>query len=923
MNGDRQRVAELAERVVEQCRTDPALAGRTAREALALAERSGDPESRALAWRALGNVCHVTDRNREALDHYRQAAEIFFALGLEVEGARTWSSQVMPLALLGECEQALAIGGQARAVFERHGEAARLARLEINCGNIYHRLDRFGEALASYDRALAGIDRQDDPEALAAILSNRATTLITLNRFREALECYEEARRFCAGRGMDMLVAQADYNIAYLYYLRGEYSRALEMLDQARARFAELDNAYHQALCDLDQSEICLELNQGPRAQSLAAKAGQRFRALGMGYEEAKSLANQAVASQMGGDLPRALDSFAQARALFAREKNQIWVRIVDLYRAVLHLRQGDLEEAARLARGLSAFFSQQGVPTKSVYARLVEAQVHMQAGRLRQSEACCRRAQEALETLEAPWLNFHCHAHFGRLGLAQDRRSAALEHYRLALEVLEQMRSHLHFDELRIAFLQDKLTAFENFVLLCLEEARQAQPERRAALEREAFQAIERAKARSLANILERAGAPRPGSHGPGLLESIRTLREELGVLYRRINLDEFAPRSYVHGEPAGLLRQIRESEQQLLQLVRQLPPEERFETLELQPPVALEEVQQALPPGAQLLEYYIAEGAVLACLVDAQGLRVFPSLTLCAQVERALRLWRFQMAKVAVPALRPFADRLADQARAHLQELHRMLIEPLEPWLSAGGHLVVAPHGFLHAAPFHAFYDGRRYLAERSTVSYAPSATLFRECLRRRPASPGESLILEVATAGMPYVVEEVERAERFLPAARVLRGAEAGLANLHRFGAQARFLHIAGHGLFRHDHPLFSAIQLGDGWMTLQDVYQLRLNSELVTLSGCATGVHQIMAGDELIGLVRGFLHAGAASLLVSLWDVSDEVTALLMGRFYRALREGCGRSLALQKAMTEVRGAHPHPCYWAPFVLVGQP
>ena len=923
MTGDIQRVAELAELVVEQCRSDPAQAERTAHEAMSLAERTGDPASRALAWRAMGNVCHVTDRNREALDHYRKAAEIFFSLGREVEGARTWSSEVMPLALLGEPERALEVAAEARVVFERHGETARQARLEINCGNIFHRLDRFAEALACYDRALSGINRQADPEALAAILSNRATTLITLNRFADAMACYQEARSFCEARGMDMLVAQADYNIAYLHFLRGEYSRALEMLDQARARFAELDNAYHQALRDLDQSEICLELNQGARAQTLAAKAGERFHALGMGYEEAKSLANEAVACHRSGELQRALGLFGRARGVFAHEKNQIWVHIVDLYRAILHLRGGELKDAERLTRGLPAYFAREGVPTKSVYARLVQAQIHFQAGRLRLSETCCRRAQQALEPLEAPWLKFHCHAHLGRLGLVQGRRSQALDHYRLALGVLEAMRSHLHFDELRIVFLQDKLAAIEDFVLLCLEEAKEAPPGRRASLEREAFQAIEQAKARSLANILERAGAPLPGSGGAdSLLEQVRTLRAELGVFYRRINLDEFAPRSFVHGESANVLRQIREHEQQLLHLVRQLPPEDRLEAMELQPPATLEEIQQALPPGAQLLDYYVAQGTVMACLVDANGLRVFPSLTLSAQVERELSLWRFQMAKVAVSALQPFAGRMEEQSRVHLQELYRMLMAPLEPWLQ-DGHLIVAPHGFLHAAPFHAFHDGARYLGERRTVSYAPSATLFRECMMRQPVGDGDSLILEVATAGMPYVIEEVEQAKRLLPGSRVLRGPEASLESLQRLGRQARFVHIAGHGMFRHDHPLFSAIQMGDGWMTLQDVYQLRLNCELVTLSGCATGVNQILAGDELIGLVRGFLHAGAATLLVSLWDVSDEVTAMLMGRFYSALQAGRSSAAALQQATDAVRQAHPHPRYWAPFVLVGRP
>jgi CHAT domain-containing protein len=214
---------------------------------------------------------------------------------------------------------------------------------------------------------------------------------------------------------------------------------------------------------------------------------------------------------------------------------------------------------------------------------------------------------------------------------------------------------------------------------------------------------------------------------------------------------------------------------------------------------------------------------------------------------------------------------------------------------------------------------------MVERWTMSYAPSAMLFREGRLRKPRAEGEgeSLILEVATPSTPYVPREVEQIQRLLPRSRVLRGNEAGLAGLRRFSGDARFLHIAGHGLFRHDHPLFSAIELGDGWLTLQDIYQLRLNCELVTLSGCGTGIHQVLAGDELIGLVRGFLHAGTSSLLVSLWDVDDETTATLMGRFYAALQAGAGRAQALQTAILAVRRERSHPRFWAPYVLVGGP
>jgi len=117
------------------------------------------------------------------------------------------------------------------------------------------------------------------------------------------------------------------------------------------------------------------------------------------------------------------------------------------------------------------------------------------------------------------------------------------------------------------------------------------------------------------------------------------------------------------------------------------------------------------------------------------------------------------------------------------------------------------------------------------------------------------------------------------------------------------------------------MFSAIRLGDGYLTLYDLYQLHLPAELITLSGCSTGLSVIAGGDELLGLVRGLLSAGAKTLLLTLWNVHDGTASELMNGFYRRFRAGFSKGSALQAAMRDVRRTHPHPYYWAPFVLVG--
>ena len=118
------------------------------------------------------------------------------------------------------------------------------------------------------------------------------------------------------------------------------------------------------------------------------------------------------------------------------------------------------------------------------------------------------------------------------------------------------------------------------------------------------------------------------------------------------------------------------------------------------------------------------------------------------------------------------------------------------------------------------------------------------------------------------------------------------------------------------------MFSGIRLGDAFLNLYDLYQLNLEADLVTLSGCATGLNVVTAGDELLGLIRGLLYAGAKSLLLTLWNVHDRSTAEFMTSFYRRLQDSTDKAAALQGAMQDLRQNYPHPYYWAPFTLIGK-
>jgi CHAT domain-containing protein len=182
--------------------------------------------------------------------------------------------------------------------------------------------------------------------------------------------------------------------------------------------------------------------------------------------------------------------------------------------------------------------------------------------------------------------------------------------------------------------------------------------------------------------------------------------------------------------------------------------------------------------------------------------------------------------------------------------------------------------------------------------------------------------SLVMGIPDERAPEILAEVQSVAAILPQADLFLGAQATTDVLKTKGSQSALLHIATHGTYRQDNPMFSGIRLGDSYLNLYDLYQMRLSARHVTLSGCATGMNFVAAGDELLGLQRGLFCAGAASLLLSLWDVHDRTTAELMQVFYKGYIESGDMAGSLQSAMKQLREENPHPYFWAPFVLVGQ-
>jgi len=336
----------------------------------------------------------------------------------------------------------------------------------------------------------------------------------------------------------------------------------------------------------------------------------------------------------------------------------------------------------------------------------------------------------------------------------------------------------------------------------------------------------------------------------------------------------------------------------------------------------ISLEEIRSSIPADTVLVEYFSLSDRQVGCVLSREKLNIRP-VTVQSRTRKLLQLLQFQISKFRLDPqyVKTFAESMQASTVAHLRSLYEELVLPIRDLLQ-GKHLVFLPHGLLHYVPFHALHDGEAYLVDRFEVSYAPSAGVYALCRSKPANSAGGSLIFGIDDAQAPSIREEVEAVSKIVPDARLFIGSEATEKVLRTHGASSRIIHIATHGYFRHDNPMFSSIRLGNSYLSLYDLYHFNLPAELIVLSGCATGLNVVTAGDELIGLERGFLQAGAQSLVLSLWDVHDDSTKEFMIDFHARLQRGGSSTEALRAAMLELRMHWPHPYYWAPFTLIGK-
>lgn len=803
-------------------------------------------------------------------------------------------------------------------------EAAGLVRLEAlvinNLGGVYERLGEPIEARRRYRRAL---DLLDDEATRARVLNNLGVVHRKMGEPGEALVHYTRALDLFRAAGDRGWEARVLHNLATAYLTLGEPQRAAATLEQALALRRDLGDRRGVAYTLDSLGSARLELGEAEAAVACHREALELRRQLGDRRGEIASTSALARTLLAAGDRGEGRELLATALPL-AREEGdrELLARVlVSLGEASLAAGR-DAEAESAYAEAL-ALAGELGHTQTRVAALSQLARLDHRAGRL---ERALARAREALDAVHA--------------------LRAAVPHVELRASVLAFYRE---LQETRLAVLAD---------------LHRRHPD--GGYAETALAAAEQGRARSLLDLLAEAGTDLRQGVSPELarrqIELRQRLHAKLELRLERLSsgaaADELARLAAEAAELAGELDRVELA-------VRHQSP--RYAALTAPEPLDAGEIRRLLTPDTLLLEYALGEERSFLWAVGPETVRLH-ELPPRAEIEAAAGRAHRELSVLDPLGARALA--------ATLDELSRLVLAPVAAELD-GRRLVVVADGALHYVPFSALPRpdaAGEILLDRHEVVHLPSISALALLRRGQPghrtpertlavlADPvfgaGDERLAGGAPAAGSTPVAALEpaggprRGDRFvrLPATRDEAEAIAALlppgevwsalgfaarreAVLSGELAPFRFLHFATHGVIDTEHPEQSGLLLSrftergeprDGFLTLGDIYGLDLAADLVVLSGCETALGRRVAGEGLVGLTRGFLHAGAERVMASLWRVQDQATAELMSRFYRGLlTDGLTPAAALRRAQLEVRreSRWRHPYFWAPFVLQG--
>jgi len=872
-------------------------------------------------------------RMSEALNRFDTACSQFQALNRRDYAAQTQVPKIMALSILGKHALAIDCARTTQLEFMDLGDLHGAAKVSNNLGNLLCQCSRYADAMPHFREAETLFEQVKDHDNSIVSGTGIAEVYASVGDFERALRTYAKLIQRADDQQLPMRRIVATEAVALVHLARGQYTNALEGLENARQQYDAMCMPQNVAVVEKQLADTYMDLRLLPEALSLFEQAIARFSALEMPVEHAWTLTQQGrTLAALGQSTESVKNCLRRAGELFTEQGVTAGQATVLLASAELALTRDETMAADALARQAAEAFATCGLATGKAQADVIRAYSLLHRADIDAAAALFASTLETARSLQLLSIDVRCQVGLGLVAKARGDLVAAEAAFESAVAASEEQRSALPGDELRNAFLVDQLRPYEELLRIALDAALSNLSVEGAA---DVLRQLERFRARALGERLgevkSQAGAvaaegtdDETGAH-PAVQTSLESeLRAQLRWLYRRQQklIDE-------GDDPQAVIDDSRRVERELLEAARrrrlstapQLPNSVDRLTGDLGnfDPAT---IQGALGDGEALVEYGVIDGELFACVATSDSISLHRRLAEWPDVVQAIRTARFQIetCRSGAGAMDHHLPLLTKRAQKAMQRVHDLIWMPLSERLAGYSRVVVVPHEQLGSLQFAALYDGEVYLSQRMNLAMVASARVALLGLTHPPVPVHRAVVLGESSR-LVHAEAEAQFVASLLKEARVLTASDADAASLRRFGADAEVLHLACHAEFRSDNPMFSALHLADGPFTVQDAETLRLPRGIVVLSACETGVSEYSRGDEMIGLVRTFLVAGATRVVASLWPVDDAVTREFMAAFYPRLRAGDPPSVALRTAQIAVMRTHPHPFHWAAFTLYG--
>lgn len=846
-----------------------------------------------------GRLSRTPGGRTTALAEYPLALDGFVAAGDRYHQGLTLTAMGSMLAAAAQFRAALERFEAATAVFAELRDSRRLAAVRNFVGGMLDVLGDYTRAREAYQQALAAHRDSADRAGEALLLNNLAVLEMYVGNWQNSTANYRAALPLMQALGDKRRESLVLQNLAIVLLAQGETTEASELLSSALTVRRSLKDRAGEAESLGALGYVQIVLNQpGAAIQTL---------------EQALQLAVETASARIELQTRRSLSMSLTRLARYAEADAQ-GVAALTLAR-----RMEDRRETATSLEMLAANWLAAGEPARGL-PQVEEALREFRALGARTGEA---RALATLARIQAA------------LGLL----AAARGNIDASIQIAEAVRSQTAVQDLRSSYFATRQDDYEFYVGLLMQMQDPGG----------AFAVAERARARGLLDMLAESGAGLRMAAPPELLARARELSGQINARATRLLV--------LYGRPSAKpivdeLRKLEIERQDVEQSIRKADP--RYAAAQT-PSVGLSRLQnELLDAGSVLLEYSLGADRSYLWVVTPREFRwfVLPGREALEAQARALLM--------VLPGKNGAA---IDEAA---RQLSVSILSPAKGMLG-GGRLLIVADGALQRVPFAMLPlpgSDQPVVTRFETVTLPSASTIallrtppadYREPLKQLAVfadpvfagAPAPTRVLEHLQAGgsmplrtipqLPYTRQEAERIARLTPkpATLLALGTRASrAAALDPSLADYRYLHFATHGYLDPERPNLSALLLSfqnerrepeDGFLRVNDIYNLRFRADLVVLSACQTGLGKEVRGEGLVGLPRAFFYAGAPRVVVSLWNVDDRATADLMVLFYRhMLRDRMRPAAALRQAQLEIRkqSRWAAPYYWAAFVQQGE-